>query len=153
VLSQEGNEFLSRVGPETPGGKFLRCYWHPVGLAEELTDGKPKMRVRILGEDLVLFRLPGGKYGLVAEPCSHRRASLYYGFIDEDGLRGAYHGWKYGIDGRCLEQPFEKDPNFNTGLPLCLSVEKLAGLLFLPGPLMRRFAALTTWCATIGRAR
>lgn len=131
MLSQEANDFLSGVGPGTPGGKFLRCYWHPIGLAEELTDTKPKKRVRILGEDLVLFLLPGGRYGLLAEQCSHRRASLYYGFVDDDGLRCAYHGWKYNLDGRCLEQPFEKDPQFrNEVCHRAYPVEKLAGLLF-----------------------
>ena len=112
MLTQEVNEFLSRVGPETPAGSLLRRYWHPVGIASELSDAKPKKRVRILGEDLVLFRIPDGRYGLVAEACSHRRASLYYGFVDDDGLRCAYHGWKYDLDGRCIEQPFEKDPEF-----------------------------------------
>ena len=71
VLSQEANELLTGVGPTTPGGKLLRCYWHPVGLVEELTDNHPKKRVRILGEDLILFRLRDGRYGLVAETCSH----------------------------------------------------------------------------------
>ena len=131
VLSQEANELLTGVGPTTPGGKLLRCYWHPVGLVEELTDSHPKKRVRILGEDLILFRLRDGRYGLVAETCSHRRASLYYGFIDEDGLRCAYHGWKYDLDGRCIEQPFEKDPAFkNEVCHRAYPVEQLTGLLF-----------------------
>jgi 5,5'-dehydrodivanillate O-demethylase len=131
VLSREANQLLTGVGPDTPGGKLLRRYWHPVGLVEELSERYPKKRVRILGEDLVLFRLPGRKFGLVAEPCSHRRASLYYGFIDEDGLRCAYHGWKYDLDGRCIEQPFEKDPGLkNEVCHRAYPVEQLAGLLF-----------------------
>jgi len=140
VLSQEVNDFLSGVGPETPAGRLLRRYWHPVGIASELSDSKPKKRVRILGEDLVLFRLRDGRYGLVAEACSHRRASLYYGFLDDDGLRCAYHGWKYDLDGRCLEQPFEKDPQFKKEVwHRAYPVEKLAGLLFAYfGPLERK---------------
>jgi 5,5'-dehydrodivanillate O-demethylase len=131
VLSREANEFLSSVGSETPAGKLLRRYWHPVGVASEFTDEKPKKRVRILGEDLVLFRLPDGTYGLVAESCSHRRASLYYGFIDDDGLRCAYHGWKYSLEGRCLDHPFETDAEFKKDVRhTAYPVERLAGLLF-----------------------
>jgi 5,5'-dehydrodivanillate O-demethylase len=140
MLSREANELLSRVGPQTPCGEFLRRYWHPIALASELTDAKPKKRVRILDEQLVLFRLPDGSHGLLEEACSHRRASLYYGFIDDDGLRCAYHGWKYGIDGRCLEQPFEKDPNFKHKVcHRAYPVEKLSGLLFAYlGPLDKK---------------
>jgi len=140
MLSREANELLSRVGPQTPCGEFLRRYWHPIGLASELTDAKPKKRVRILDEQLVLFRLPDGSHGLVEEACSHRRASLFYGFIDDDGLRCAYHGWKYGLDGRCLEQPFEKDPDFkNEVCHRAYPVQKLAGLLFAYfGPLDKK---------------
>jgi len=131
VLTQNANEFLCAVGAEKPAGKLLRRYWHPVGIAPELSDKKPKKRVRVLGEDLVLFRLRDGRYGLVAEACSHRRASLYYGFLDDDSIRCAYHGWKYALDGRCLEQPFKKDPAFKDEVRHpAYPVEKLAGLLF-----------------------
>ncbi len=131
MLSREANEYLTAVGPDAPSGRLLRHYWHPVGIASELDDAKPKKRVRILGEDLVLFRLPDGRHGLVAEACSHRRASLYYGFVDDDGLRCAYHGWKYDLDGRCTEQPFEKDSAFkNEVCHRAYPVERLAGLLF-----------------------
>ena len=107
MLSKEENEFLAHVGPSTPAGQLLRRYWHVVAAATELSDEKPKKRVRILGEDLVLFRNQSGTYGLVGEHCSHRGASLYYGFVEEDGIRCAYHGWKYDACGKCLEQPFE----------------------------------------------
>ncbi|OGQ83116.1 MAG: hypothetical protein A3F90_20220 [Deltaproteobacteria bacterium RIFCSPLOWO2_12_FULL_60_19] len=132
MLTQEENEFLTRVGPGTPSGHLLRRYWHVVGAASELTEEKPKKRVRVLGEDLVLFRDRSGSYGLVAEHCAHRGASLYYGFVEEDGIRCAYHGWKYDACGKCLEQPFEspeagfKDKIRQSAYP----VEKLAGLLF-----------------------
>jgi len=107
MLTHEENDFLTRVGPETPGGKLLRRYWHVVAAAGEITDAKPKKRVRVLGEDLVLYRKPNGTYSLVGEHCSHRGASLYYGFVEDDGIRCPYHGWKYDDCGRCVEQPFE----------------------------------------------
>jgi 5,5'-dehydrodivanillate O-demethylase len=132
MLSQEENELLARVGPGTPGGRLFRRYWQVVGAVAELSEDKPKKRVRVLGEDLVLYRDRGGDYGLVAEKCSHRGASLYYGFVEEDGIRCAYHGWKYDACGRCVEQPFEspeagfKDKIAHPAYP----VVKLSGLLF-----------------------
>jgi 5,5'-dehydrodivanillate O-demethylase oxygenase subunit len=132
MLTHEENQLLARVGPGTPTGKLLRRYWHIVAAASELTEEKPKKTVRILGEDLVLFLDRSGKYGLVAEHCSHRGASLYYGFVEDDGIRCAYHGWKYDACGKCLEQPFEspeiryKEEIQHPAYP----VEKLAGLLF-----------------------
>ncbi len=138
MLSKDSNELLTQVGPGTPCGELLRRYWHPVAVAAELTEEKPKKRVRILGEDLVLFRLAATgtdareeRYGLLAERCSHRHASLYYGFIDSDGLRCAYHGWKYDVDGKCLEQPFETNTEFkNEVCHKAYPVVKLSGLLF-----------------------
>lgn len=132
MLSQEENQALTSVGPGTPAGQLLRRYWHPVAAAVELSEAKPKKRVRILGEDLLLYRNQSGGYGLVGEHCAHRGASLYYGFVEEDGIRCAYHGWKYDAGGKCLEQPFEnpetgfKDKIQHPAYP----VEKLAGLLF-----------------------
>jgi len=73
MLSHEENDFLTRIAPGTPAGQLLRRYWHVVAAAAELSDEKPKKRVRILGEDLVLYRDPRGSYGLVAEHCSHKR--------------------------------------------------------------------------------
>ncbi len=132
MLTQEENELLTRVGRGTPGGELLRRYWHVVAAAAEITEEKPKKKVRVLGEDLVLYRDRSGTYGLVAEHCAHRGASLYYGFVEDDGIRCAYHGWKYDACGNCLEQPFEspeadfKDKISQPAYP----VEKLAGLLF-----------------------
>lgn len=137
MLSKETNELLTQVGPGTPCGEVLRRYWHPIAVAAELNEETPKKRVRILGEDLVLFRLPSqGQngvtgYGLLDEHCSHRRASLYYSFVEEDGLRCAYHGWKYDNKGRCVDQPFESDPEFKKEVfHRAYPVEKLSGLLF-----------------------
>jgi nitrite reductase/ring-hydroxylating ferredoxin subunit len=92
---------ITRVGRGTPCGELLRRYWQPVGYEEELSD--LPMRVRILGEDLVLFRAGSGAYGLVEQRCSHRGASLEYGVISEVGIRCAYHGFHYRPDGTILE--------------------------------------------------
>ena len=107
MLTQEENDTLTRVGAGTPAGQLLRRYWHVVAASGELTAAKPKKRVKVLGEDLVLYRNQSGGYGLVAEKCSHRGVSLYYGFVEPDGIRCAYHGWKYDACGKCVDQPFE----------------------------------------------
>jgi phenylpropionate dioxygenase-like ring-hydroxylating dioxygenase large terminal subunit len=96
---------LTEVGRGTPMGELMRRYWMPVGTADDATD-LPKM-VRALGEDLVLFRGKNGKPGLVHPRCVHRGASLFYGRVEEDGIRCAYHGWKFGVDGACHDQPCE----------------------------------------------
>ena len=108
MLSKEENELLTRVGPGTPMGELLRQYWQPVLLTSELPerDGRP-LRVRLLGEDLVAFRDSAGRVGLLADHCSHRGASLFFGRNEEHGLRCVYHGWKYDVAGRCMEMPNE----------------------------------------------
>ena len=95
--------FLTRVGRGTPGGEYLRRFWHPVAFVQELTD--LPLRVRILGEDLVLFRDGGGRIGLLKLHCSHRGASLEFGVIGQRGIRCFYHGWSYDVDGTILETP------------------------------------------------
>jgi len=105
MLTAAQNERLTRVGPGTPCGELLRRYWQALCPAAELTAQKPKKRIRIMGEDLVAFRTAEGAYGCVAERCLHRGASLYLGFVEPDGIRCCYHGWKYGFDGGCLERP------------------------------------------------
>jgi phenylpropionate dioxygenase-like ring-hydroxylating dioxygenase large terminal subunit len=94
---------LTRVGPGTPCGEYLRRYWHPVAITAELGE-RPKL-IRILGEDLVLFRDKSGRTGLVHRRCPHRRASLEFGIAEEKGIRCCYHGWLFDIDGRTLEVP------------------------------------------------
>src|SRR6202171_1463220 len=101
MLTVEENERLTRVGPGTPMGNLQRRYWHPVGGVAEMAERWTK-RVRLLGEDLVLYKDRSGKFGLLAEFCPHRRASLAYGIPTEDGIRCAYHGWKVGAPGGCL---------------------------------------------------
>ena len=107
MVSKEENEMLTRVGPGLPAGELLRRYWYPVGVARELTEQNPTDLVRILGEDLVLFRDKSGRVGLLADRCSHRGASLCYGRVEERGLACPYHGWLYDINGNCLETPAE----------------------------------------------
>ncbi len=154
-MRQAENEMLTRVGNGTPAGELLRRYWHPVCISTELTDDRPVMRVKMLGECLVAFRMPlregetQYRYGLVAEQCSHRSASLAYGVVEEDGIRCPYHGWKYDPKGACLETPPEpadwayKNEIQHTAYP----VQKLAGLLWaymgpLPAPLLPRWDVL-----------
>jgi 5,5'-dehydrodivanillate O-demethylase len=142
MLTPAENDRLTRVGPGTPAGNLLRRYWHPVaGLAE--MEARWTMRVRILGEDLVLFKNRKGEFGLIGESCPHRRASMAYGIPTDDGIRCPYHGWKFDGTGRCLEQPNEpegstfKDKVSLPGYP----VQELGGLLWaylgpLPAPLI-----------------
>jgi 5,5'-dehydrodivanillate O-demethylase oxygenase subunit len=149
MLSKEENRLLTEVGPGTPCGEVLRRYWMPVCPAAELTAETPKKRMRLLGEDLVLFRDGKGRLGLVAEQCPHRRISLYHGFVEDDGLRCAYHGWKFAVDGTCIEQPFERATEASRAAACQKSypVQQLAGILFaylgpLPAPLLPRWETL-----------
>lgn len=96
---------LVEVGPGTPGGELLRRYWHPIGLSAEATS-RPR-KVRVLGEDLVLFRDGAGRPGLLYPRCCHRGTTLYYGKVEPDGIRCCYHGWLFDVEGRCLDQPCE----------------------------------------------
>ncbi len=107
MITQEENELLTQVGRGKPAGELLRRYWQPVALSEELPAGGAPVPVRILGEDLVLFRDNKGRPGLLGIHCSHRGTDLSYGRVEDGGLRCVYHGWLYDIDGRCLEQPGE----------------------------------------------
>lgn len=107
MMTKEENDLLTRTGPQTPGGQLLRRYWQPVALAEELSSGGAPLTVKILGEELVLFRDDKGRAGLLGIHCSHRGTNLSYGRVEDGGLRCLYHGWLYDIAGRCLEQPGE----------------------------------------------
>jgi phenylpropionate dioxygenase-like ring-hydroxylating dioxygenase large terminal subunit len=106
MLTREENELLTRVGPGTPMGEVFRRYWIPAGTRREIPEpDSPPVRIRLLGEDLVLFRDSGGRVGLLAEQCAHRRASLFFGRNEEGGLTCVYHGWKYDVDGNVLDTP------------------------------------------------
>jgi phthalate 4,5-dioxygenase oxygenase subunit len=105
MLKPEDNERLVRVGPGTPMGNLLRRYWQPILLSWEVgSDGSPA-RLRIMAEDLVAFRSTDGRVGLVDAYCPHRRAPLFYGRNEEHGLRCVYHGWKFNVDGQCVDLP------------------------------------------------
>jgi 5,5'-dehydrodivanillate O-demethylase oxygenase subunit len=145
MLTAEENERLTRVGAGTPMGTLLRRYWQPVAGLAEMEDRWTK-RVRILGEDLVLFKDRTGKFGLIGEFCPHRRASLAYGIPTEDGIRCPYHGWKFDGAGHCLEQPNEPEgSNFKDKIATsAYPVDELGGLLWaymgpLPAPLIPRY--------------
>src|SRR5215471_2182686 len=90
-----------------PMGELLRRYWHPIGLVADA--GATPRAVRVLGEDLVLFRDGRGQAGLLHARCCHRGTTLYYGRVEERGIRCCYHGWLFDTEGRCLEQPCEPD--------------------------------------------
>ncbi len=111
MLDETANRRLSEVGSGTPMGELMRRYWHPVAAVGELDDHATKP-VRLMGEDLVLYKDLSGNYGLLDRHCAHRRADLSYGFVEQCGLRCSYHGWLYDRDGSCLGQPFEdtEDP-------------------------------------------
>jgi 5,5'-dehydrodivanillate O-demethylase oxygenase subunit len=143
VLSEDQNRTLTEVGPSTPMGALLRRYWMPIAGVSEL-DAKPVKAVRLMGEDLVLYRDLGGRCGLVDRHCPHRRADLSYGWVEPTGIRCSYHGWLMDETGRCLEQPYEDVANPNPrGKERCSTtaypVRELAGLLWaylgpLPAP-------------------
>ncbi|MCA0240037.1 MAG: Rieske 2Fe-2S domain-containing protein [Proteobacteria bacterium] len=107
MLNHDDNETLVRVGPGTPMGRLMRLHWIPFLRATDVErDGQPH-RVRLLGEDLVAFRDSSGRVGLVDHACPHRGAPMVFGRNEDDGLRCVYHGWKFGVDGRCQEMPAE----------------------------------------------
>lgn len=148
MLSHEVNETITQVGVDTPAGEMLRRYWHPIAAEAEISAEKPKLRVRALGEDLVLFRKTTGELGLVEEQCVHRSASLYYGFVEEDGLRCPYHGWKYDCSGACIEQPFEENKSLKERIRQpAYPVQVLGGMVWaymgpLPAPLLPQWDQL-----------
>ena len=109
MLSREENELLTRTGPGTAAGDLLRAYWQPAALSEELPAGGAPVPLRLMSEDLVLFRDDAGRPGLLGLHCSHRGADLSYGRIEDGGLRCLYHGWLYDVDGDCLDQPGEPE--------------------------------------------
>ena len=142
MLSAERNERLTRVGPGTPMGELLRRYWQPIAGASEL-EREPIKPVRIMGEDLVLYRDHGGHFGLVGRHCPHRRADLAYGWVENRGIRCSYHGWLMDETGQCIEQPYEDTVSPKPSKAGCriagYPVRELGGLLWaymgpLPAP-------------------
>src|SRR5215831_1366102 len=108
MLSTEDNDLLCRVGPGTPMGSLMRQYWIPAFMSSELpAPDCPPARVRLLGENLLGFRVTSGRIGLIQNSCPHRGASLFFGRNEEEGLRCVYHGWKFDCDGVCVDMPSE----------------------------------------------
>jgi 5,5'-dehydrodivanillate O-demethylase len=142
--SQEENEILTRVSAGTPMGELLRRYWWPIGISAHLKE-KPTY-IRVLGEDLVLFRDSAGQPAIIGAKCAHRRANLCLGNVEKDGLRCRYHGWLYGNDGRVRQTPGEpagsklKDSITHPAYP----AQELGGFIFTymgpkPIPLLPRY--------------
>lgn len=108
MLSREENELLTRTGPGTPMGTLMRRYWIPALISDALPEPDcPPVRVKLLNEKLVAFRDSRGHVGMFDERCPHRNASLFFGRNEESGLRCVYHGWKFDIEGRCVDMPSE----------------------------------------------
>ena len=131
MLTKAENNRLTRVGPGTPMGELFRRYWLPIAGSAELLDN-PTKAVRLLGEDLVLYKDLSGRLGLVQAACAHRRIHLLYGIPEQRGLRCPYHGWLYDETGQCLEMPAEpKDSTFPSRVRLdAYPVQERQGLVF-----------------------
>jgi 5,5'-dehydrodivanillate O-demethylase len=146
MLTHEQNERLTRVGPGTPCGELLRRYWQALCPVTELSTSKPKKRVRILGEDLLVYRSAEGKLLCIEEHCSHRAVSLYRGFIEDGGIRCCYHGWKFDCSGRCIERPFETSEAPAAANLRAYPVETLGGIAFVyMGPDPAKAPPLPRW--------
>ncbi|HMN91818.1 MAG TPA: Rieske 2Fe-2S domain-containing protein [Hydrogenophaga sp.] len=145
-MKAEQNDKLTRVGPGTPGGELLRRYWQPVALLDEFDPRfdpamatRPVKAIRLLGQDLVLFRDAQGQFGLLDRDCPHRGADLAYGRNEGDGLRCPFHGWKFDISGQCTETPAEP-----TGSTLCRRIRQRSY------PLQTRAGVLFAWLGPEG---
>ncbi|HEX6317838.1 MAG TPA: aromatic ring-hydroxylating dioxygenase subunit alpha [Burkholderiales bacterium] len=120
MISAEQNELMTRIGPGTPAGALLRNYWQPVALVDELQGPRPVKAVRVLGENLVLFKHQN-HYGLLERHCPHRGADLAYGRLEDGGLRCSFHGWLFDAGGKCLATPAEPE-----GSRLCEHIRQKA---------------------------
>lgn len=109
MMTQADNDLLTQTGPGTPCGKLLRSYWQPIATSEELPPGGDPIPVRVMSEDLVLFRDDRDRLGLIGRHCAHRGTDLSYGRIEDGGLRCLYHGWLFDIHGNCIDQPAQPE--------------------------------------------
>src|SRR6202050_5769455 len=105
MMSQEQNDLMPRTGPKDPCGKLMRMYWQPAALVDELAGPRPVRPVKLLGEDLVLFRDERGAYGMIDRHCAHRGADLAFGRLENGGLGCAVPGLRFATSGQCLEAP------------------------------------------------
>jgi 5,5'-dehydrodivanillate O-demethylase oxygenase subunit len=133
MLTAEKNRLLTEVGPGKPMGDLLRRYWQPIAGASELANN-PIKPVRVMGENLVLYKDLGGQYGLVDRHCTHRRADMSYGWVEDRGIRCSYHGWHFIETGECVAQPYEDTTSPKPSKSGCgikaYPVRELAGLLW-----------------------
>jgi 5,5'-dehydrodivanillate O-demethylase len=147
MLSKQQNERLTQVGPGTPCGELMRRYWLPIAPYSLLLEN-PVRKVRVLGEDLVLYRDKSGALGLIGDRCLHRKVDLQLGIPDECGLRCPYHGWLFDATGACIERPMESSPKAAVRQKLKgYPVQELGGLVFaymgpLPAPAVPRWDLL-----------
>ena len=148
MLTKEQNDELTQVGPGTPMGTLLRRYWYPVAITREL-DEFPIKKARLLGENWAVFRQENGEYGIVAEKCPHRGASMVYGIVEPDGIRCGYHGWKFNVEGTLVEILAEPDSSekFRSQCSIPSGVaQELGGLVWAyvgpsPAPELPRYEA------------
>lgn len=138
MLSQEENELLTKTCPGTPMGNLFRRYWIPALLSDEIPEAdSPPVRVKLLGEDMVAFRDTNGNVGLLDNNCPHRRASLFFGRNEECGLRCVYHGWKFDVNGDCVDMPSEPaESNFKDKVKITAypTVERGGAVFAYMGP-------------------
>jgi 5,5'-dehydrodivanillate O-demethylase len=148
MLTRELNQRLTQVGPGTPMGELLRRYWYPVAASSQL--GQVPIQRRLLGEDLVIYRTGNGDLACIEAQCPHRRASLRYAIVEDDGIRCGYHGWLFDKSGQCIDQPAEPATStFKSRVrAVTYKAEELGGLIFVymgpdtpehPAPLLPRF--------------
>jgi len=132
-MRAEDNETLTMVGPGTPMGNLMREYWYPILKSDEISvDGAPR-RFRLLGENLLAFRDSEDRVGIIEPYCPHRRAELFYGRNEECGIRCVYHGWKFDVDGNCVDlpsEPPETDFKHKVKVKSYKSIEK-AGMIWV----------------------
>jgi 5,5'-dehydrodivanillate O-demethylase len=148
MLTTELNERYTRVGPGTPCGELMRRYWHPIAAVSQMKD-RWTLPIKLLCEDLVLYKDRSGTFGLMEPRCPHRRMGMIYGIPEAHGLRCPYHGWLFDETGQCLEQPYEQaeDPEStykDRVRAQTYPVQEMAGLLFAylgpqPAPLLPRW--------------
>ena len=140
-MKAEQNELLTRIGPGTPCGAVLRQYWQPVALLDEFDPlleprmaERPMKAVRLMGQDLVLFKNEKGHWGLIDRDCPHRGADLAFGRHEGDGIRCPFHGWKFDVTGQCIETPGEP-----AGSKLCERVKQRSY------PVLEKSGVLFAW--------
>jgi nitrite reductase/ring-hydroxylating ferredoxin subunit len=119
MMTAQQNDLITRIGPGTPAGRLMRMYWQPAALVDELEGPRPVRALRLLGQDLVLFRDETGALGLLDRACPHRGADLAFGRLEDGGLRCAFHGWLFDRAGTCLETPAEPE-----GSRLCTRIRQ-----------------------------